>query len=322
MKTGASHPRVRNAQTVAVTVLVALAALAGLAACSGNGDGEPARSPSAGSGARVVARVDGRPVTQADIDAVLAEARLGGREEDATKARATAIRRVLVRGEAERTGVSPAEAAVEARLAEVRKRIGGQAALAAALAAAGMTPGQLAAAVRYSVLERALQDAKYAALEPTKGAVRAFYRRNRPTLFTRAEKVRLGDITVPAEGLAGKVREEIANGTPFAAAARRYSMDTKTKFDGGQLGWVSSPTLPAEVRDAIAGLSPGDVTKPFRSFARWHLFKLYARRPAVVTPFADVAGVIRAELTRRLRGAALDDWLARAQERATVEVLP
>jgi parvulin-like peptidyl-prolyl isomerase len=76
------------------------------------------------------------------------------------------------------------------------------------------------------------------------------------------------------------------------------------------------------VRDAIAGLSPGGVTKAFRSFARLHLFKLYARRPAVVTPFADVTGVIRAELTRRLRAAALDDWLARAQGRASVEVLP
>lgn len=160
-----------------------------------------------------------------------------------------------------------------------------------------------------------MQDAKYAALEPTKGAVRAFYRRNRPTLFTRAEKVRLGDITVPAEALARKVRAEVVKGTPFAAAPRRYSMDTKTKFDGGRVGWVSSPTLPAEVRDAIAGLPPGDVTKAFRSFARWRLFKLYARRPAVVTPFADVAGVIRAELTRRLRAAALDDWLARAGAR-------
>ena len=270
----------------------------------------------------MVARVDGVAVTRADVGAVLAQARLEGRQLTWAQARERGVRLVLVRRAAARAGLKVADGAAKAALAALVKRSGGEAALASALDAAGLSRARLRTALADEILEGRLSDALFPDLRATTGAARAFYRRNTNALFKSAAQMRLGKITVPGEQIARKIAARLAAGADFAATARRFSMDPETRTQGGLLGWVSVLTLPPEVSAALAGLRAGDVTGPVRSFGRWQLFKLYARRPASVTPFSDVEGAIRRELTRRRRAAALDEWLARARARAKVETLP
>ena len=209
-----------------------------------------------------------------------------------------------------------------AALAALRERSGGEAALTSALAKAGLSRDQLRTAVTAKLLEGAVADAMFPGLRVGDAAARSFYRRNKDVLFTTTARLRLGKITLPGELIATKVAARLRAGAPFGPTARRFSMDPETRAQGGLLGWVSVLTVPPEVQAAVAGLRAGDVSKPVRSSGRWQLFKLFARRPASVTPFAEVAGAIRRELTRRRRATALDDWLARARARATVETLP
>lgn len=292
-----------------------LAALS-LVAC-GDGATHPSDTPSSSQSA--LALVDGAMLTQADVDVIRAEARLAGTSDAATTAREQAIERLLVRRQAERLGVTVAASDLEARLAAISEAAGGEEALAKALAAAEMTSEQLSVATRAGLLESALQDVMYADLKAGDGAVRAFYRKNRAALFTRSAEVRLRQITLPSKALALRVAGEIDGGTPFVAAARRYSMDPATRYEGGMVGWVSAPSLPAEVRKALAHVPRGGLTAPVWSFARWHLYKILDRRAAVIAPFAQVSPQIRAELTRRARAAALDEWARGAREKATVE---
>ena len=269
-----------------------------------------------------MARVDGVEVTRADVDVNLAEARLEGRPIERSQALDEAVRRVLIRRAAARIGVTVDAAAVQAGLSALSVRSGGEAALDSALKTAGLTRDQLKAALAAGLLESGLADAKFPGVRAGSAAARSFYRRNADALFRSAAEVRLGKITMPGELIADKVAARLAAGAPFGATARRFSMDPQTRAQGGYLGWVSVLTLPPEVRSALAGLRAGDIAEPVRSSGRWQLFKLFGRRPARLTPFVEVAGPIRRELTRRRRATALDDWLARARERATVEVLP
>ncbi len=118
---------------------------------------------------------------------------------------------------------------------------------------------------------------------------------------------------MPGELIAEKVARRLAAGAPFGPTARRFSMDPETRFEGGLLGWVAVITVPPEVRAALAGLRAGDVTEPVRSSGRWQLFKLFARRPAVVTPFAEAA---RADPPRAHAPAAGDRARRLARPRA------
>jgi peptidyl-prolyl cis-trans isomerase C len=307
-----------------VALLACLAAVAIIvpSGCGSTVGANASATASPGRGDAVVARVDGVGVTRADVGVILAEASLEGRSLDGSQARELAVRRVLVGRAAARAGVTVDEAAVQARLTALSERSGGEAALTSALGTAGLSRDQLRAAVAARLLEGAVADAMFPRLRAGDAAARSFYRRKKDVLFTTVAQLRLGKITMPGELIAKKVAARLAAGAPFGPTAQRFSMDPETRAQGGLLGWVSVLTVPPEVQAAVAGLTAGDVSEPVRSAGRWQLFKLYARRPAEVTPFADVAGPIRRELTRRGRAAALDDWYARARKRATVEVLP
>jgi len=319
-----SSARAPLRRLVAMPLLTCLATLtiAVASGCGGAGSDVSGATAAPNDGGTLMARVDGVEVTRADVDAILAEARLEGRTLERSQALDQAVRRVLVGRAAARAGVAVDAAAVQAGLSAIIERRGGEAALTAALKTAGLTREQLKAAVAAGLLEGGLADAKFPGVRAGDAAARSFYRRNVAVLFTTAAEVRLGKITMPGESIAEKVAARLAAGAPFGPTARRFSMDPETRFEGGLLGWVAVVTLPAEVRAALSGLRAGDVTEPVRSAGRWQLFKLFARRPAVVTPFAQTAAPIRRELTRRRRAAALDDWLARTRERATIEMLP
>ncbi|WP_343115763.1 peptidylprolyl isomerase [Ostreiculturibacter nitratireducens] len=62
-----------------------------------------------------------------------------------------------------------------------------------------------------------------------------------------------------AERLAATLRGEAA----FAAAAKEYSA-APTAEEGGDLGWMSSVSLPPPARAALQGLRPGQVSQPLR----------------------------------------------------------
>jgi parvulin-like peptidyl-prolyl isomerase len=71
----------------------------------------------------------------------------------------------------------------------------------------------------------------------------------------------------------------------FSELAERYSDDVVTRDEGGSLGGVRASQLPAEYRDALAQLRPGQVSRVIRSQFGYHVI---LRRP--VPRDATVAG--------------------------------
>jgi parvulin-like peptidyl-prolyl isomerase len=261
-------------------------------------------------------------VTQAQVDAVRAEARLAGRGDGADAARDEAVRRMFVRLEAERLGIRIGDDAVARGVGKVEENAGGAQALDAALNKASMTREQLGEAVRYGLLARAVADDMNADLEAKTAQVRAFYDRHRADLYTTDASYRLGKITVPGEKLAGELVRLLRRGANFAEVARRYSMDPRTRFRGGEIGWVSVFTVPGEVLSVVERVAPGGIAEPVWSSGKWQVFKVFARRPSRVVPFAEARDAISRELTRRRRANALDRWIDRGLQRVEVFTAP
>lgn len=282
---------------------------AAVAAC-GEGDGGGKPEP--------LARVNGRPVTQAQVDDVRAEARLAGEQKDADDALDEAIGRELVRQEAERLGLVVDEAEVNERLAAVAERVGGEEALAQALEKAGMSAGGLRRGAAYGLLREKVRDERFGDVTVSDTAVRAFYRRHRDGLFTRAAAVDLESILVRTDRLAQKLVDDLRAGKRFSDLAKTYTLDPASKQQGGRLGWVTASSLPDPLRRAVEGMKDGEVAGPVAGPGGWYVLRLRGRRPARVTPFADVEADLRAELEMRARTRALDRWIAAERKRADV----
>ncbi len=74
--------------------------------------------------------------------------------------------------------------------------------------------------------------------------MRAFYERHRDDLYTTSASYWLGQITVPGEKLAEKLVRRLRRGASFPDLARRFGMDPETRYQDGDVGWVSAFTVP------------------------------------------------------------------------------
>jgi len=74
----------------------------------------------------------------------------------------------------------------------------------------------------------------------------------------------------------GKLAQQIyerSKNEDFARLAVAYS-NSQTALQGGALGWRKGPELPTALAEIVAGLKPGDVSKPIATPNGFHLFKL------------------------------------------------
>src|SRR5205823_2005235 len=90
-----------------------------------------------------------------------------------------------------------------------------------------------------------------------------------------AAKVPLRLIVVGSGDEAAALRERVAGGADFAVLAREKSIDA-TSVDGGLLGVVDPSTLRDELRTAIRGLVPGQVSTVFRLPSGFAMVKVLA----------------------------------------------
>lgn len=261
--------------------------------------------------------MDGRDLPAAEVDLVCAEGRLAGEEVSDEDALDRAVERVLLRREAQRLGVAADSRAVEWRTTALAADLGGTAALEAALRRAGMTRPQLRRSLAAAVLFDAVSRVKFADRRADVSDARAFYRR-RPDLFTTPAAVDLGAIVVRNRGIAGNALARLSAGRPFEEVARQFSVDPELKDKQGRLGWTDPRSLPDDLRAVVGGLAASEVSRPVDGAGGVWIVKLFDRRPARLTPFADVRADLVRGLTARRRARALEGWLRRAREGAAV----
>ncbi len=81
------------------------------------------------------------------------------------------------------------------------------------------------------------------------------------------------DVAATAARLIGQIK----SGASFKALARNYSKSASAAV-GGELGWIKTGNLGAK-RDAIlAGMQPGEVSRPLRTLTGYYILKLWDRR--------------------------------------------
>jgi peptidyl-prolyl cis-trans isomerase SurA len=71
--------------------------------------------------------------------------------------------------------------------------------------------------------------------------------------------------------------DQLQRGAPFPELARQFSQSASAAT-GGDIGWVQSSTLEADVATAISNTEPGRVTEPIRSVGGYYVYAVRQRR--------------------------------------------
>jgi peptidyl-prolyl cis-trans isomerase C len=240
---------------------------------------------SASAQEHVVARVNGKTIT--DTDMKLAEAEIGsdlGSLPQATK------RRVLI------------EFLIENQL------------FAEAAEGQRLAVGQIDEPVEYW-RRRALRDAYFdkSIREPISDAeAKKFYEKEMGSLKSDQE-VRARHILVDSKDKAREVYEKLAHGSDFARLAKEYSKDPGSKDQGGDLGFFGRGQMVPQFEDAAFRLKKGEISEPFESQFGWHIVRLDDRRQRSAPAFEAVKERVVASMIHKKAQQVAADLRGKAQ---------
>lgn len=147
--------------------------------------------------------------------------------------------------------------------------------------------------------------ARPAADYPSEAEIKQVYEANK-TLFTIPTQYHIAQIFLSSptsakegqEANAKKANElaDKANKSDFAALAKQYSDHKESAAQGGDLGWLPETQVIPELREQIAKLRVGEISKPIRSSSGWHIVKLLEIKPPALQTLGDVREIISSNL--------------------------
>jgi hypothetical protein len=280
-----------------------------------------------GSEAEVVARVNGEPVSRAELQRMranpltLQQAReeIGVQEPPADGLDRLAIKRLnhrrLMIQEAPRRKITVTERELDDAIVSLRRRFPDLVTFGAWMREQGLDERSLFESVRADMTADRVWAALVRDVRASDQQVRRYYELHRGEL-TR-EEVRLRVIAVQDEAAAQRVVAALRKGADFGHLARQWSAGLRAA-EGGDSGWVRSETLQSPLREAVAPLQEGQARGPLRRGQDLLIVRLEGRRSSTRT-----LEEARPEIERRLlpagRQEAVQAWLAKQERTSKIE---
>jgi len=173
-------------------------------------------------------------------------------------------------------------------------------------------------------VERKLNDVANALSKPTQADIEQYYQQN-SAQFKSAEQARVAHIVkyvdwrtdeVTALDEIKRAQQELNSGAAFEAVVDKY---TDCSDKGGDLGYVTKGQLVEEFEDVVFNLGVGRVSDIFRTRFGFHIAKVYDRKPPVVPSLKQIKQQIVDELTKQMRGKAIDEFIDQLRSGAKIE---
>ena len=127
------------------------------------------------------------------------------------------------------------------------------------------------------------------------------------------EEVRARHILVESKEKARELFEKVAYGTDFAELAKQNSKDPGSKDQGGDLGYFSRGQMVPQFEEAAFKLQKGEVSQPFETQFGWHILKVDDRRAGQVASFDAVKDRIVGAIIHQKAQQVAGDLRAKAK---------
>lgn len=234
----------------------------------------------------IVAKVNGKAITEADVR--LAEAEIGA---DLSRYPAATRRRVVI------------EFLIENEL------------FAAAATGKNVADSSSYKERQHYWQRRNLRDSYFETnirSQITDAQARAFYDQQVKS-FPGGQQVRASHILVPTEDQAKAIFEQIAHDGDFAELAKKHSTDPGSKVKGGDLGYFGRGQMVPVFEKTAFSLPVGDVSLPVKSRFGWHIIKVTDKRDRKPPPFEGLKDQIKTSLMHDKAKKLVEDLRKNAQ---------
>lgn len=230
------------------------------------------------------------------------------------------VQEELIRQAIEKSGVKPDKKEVDRRMKGIRDRFGEKDAWEASLKKAGTNEAALRAQIEDQVVREQLviQARK---LEVTEKDVKDYFEANKEKLAS-PESIRLRHLLVANEQQAKDLRIALKAGADFAKLARELSLDTASKENGGDLGFISKGILVPDIENVAFSIKPGEVSEVISTNLGFHLLKVEERRTPEPANFKKIKDDLQRALLANKINQAWPEYLKSMKEAAKIDTPP
>ena len=130
-----------------------------------------------------------------------------------------------------------------------------------------------------------------------------------------AEEIRVRHILRDTKDQADLLVVKLNAGVPFAEIAEKFSTDTSTAVNGGDLGYVTRGDVLAEFADVAFSLPVGSRSEPFRTEYGWHIVMVDDRRQSEAASYDE----LRPKLARYRTYMIIEELLTRLRQEADIK---
>jgi peptidyl-prolyl cis-trans isomerase C len=127
------------------------------------------------------------------------------------------------------------------------------------------------------------------------------------------EEVSARHILVESKDKARDLYEKLAHGSDFAQLAKEHSKDPGSKDQGGQLGFFTRGQMVPQFEEAAFKLGKGEVGEPFQSQFGWHIVRVDDRRQRPVPRFEAIKERMVADMIHKKAQQIAGDLRGKAQ---------
>lgn len=261
-----------------------------------------------GDSSNYVATVDGDKILQTELDKAL-------REQYGAEVLDTLINNKIIALEAEKEGITVSDNAIQAEYDELVESYGGKEALQEALDANGLTVESVKDNIRMYQLTK---DVIAKSIDISDEELQHYFEEHKDD-YGQQEQVAASHIFLEDEATAKQVEEKLKAGEDFAELAKTYSIDTDTREDGGDLGYISRGQMDEQFEATAFALEKGAVSGVVQSAEGYHIIKVTGQVPAQEAVFEDVKDEVYETLLESRINEEYSTWLTEKQEQYKIE---
>jgi peptidyl-prolyl cis-trans isomerase SurA len=277
---------------------------------------------------RVVASVDGEPITMHEVKDFAAQHGQPiqtddfGSSDTAKLAVKALIGEKLLEQEVKKYDDKVDDAQVDKYIAQLRQdKHLSDAQFREQLQASGMSYDELRRRARMDLeKEMMIEQEVRAKIDVPEADIEAFYVAHKADFTIAKERLKLAQVLISlpanptpaqvtaAQKKAAAIRARAVKGDDFGDLARLYS-DDDSKSNGGELGWFAPSDVMDQILVAVKPLKPGEISQPIRTGHGIHIVKLEEHEMPGVRPLNEVKAPIRAALVDQKSGDQLEKWI-------------
>jgi parvulin-like peptidyl-prolyl isomerase len=242
------------------------------------------------------------------------------------------IRREALYQDSRKAGIKPDEKAVAGELAVLKKQFPNEAEYKNELGRRNLSEEELRSQLERNSSLQQYVDRQFGQKVTVTDAETLGYYESHLDLFKQPLQVRVSHILIQvdpkwddlkkqeARRKAEQVLKDLKKGRDFAALAREQS-DGPTRTQGGDLGYIRTGQLDAELEKAVFKMKAGEMSDIVETSYGFHVFKVFDRKPETILSYDVVKEQIRQHLAQEKARQDADRYAKSLREKASVEIL-